>query len=171
MPLSKHICLLGFMGAGKSTLGAALAKRLNVSWIDSDLWIEQTQQRSIQEIITVFGWPAFRALEHEFTLSMAAQKPSVISCGGGFPLAQENWHWISQYCTTIYLQVDSEHLYERLSLNQGSRPLLANLNQESLKLFITSELEQREPIYERADFIVNGNGTAEETISLMEALI
>ena len=171
MPLSKHICLLGFMGAGKSTLGAALAKRFNVSWIDSDLWIEQTQQRSIQEIITMFGWPAFRALEHEFTLSMAAQKPSVISCGGGFPLAQENWHWISQYCTSIYLQVDREHLYERLLLNQGSRPLLANLNQESLKLFITSELEQREPIYERADFIVNGNGTAEETISLMEALI
>ena len=159
------------MGAGKSTLGAALAKRFNVSWIDSDLWIEQTQQRSIQEIITMFGWPAFRALEHEFTLSMAAQKPSVISCGGGFPLAQENWHWISQYCTSIYLQVDREHLYERLLLNQGSRPLLANLNQESLKLFITSELEQREPIYERADFIVNGNGTAEETISLLEALI
>jgi shikimate kinase len=119
----------------------------------------------------VFGWPAFRALEHEFTLSMAAQKPSVISCGGGFPLAQENWHWISQYCTSIYLQVDSEHLYERLSLNQGSRPLLSNLNQESLKLFITSELEHREPIYEKAAFIVNGNGTAEETISLLEALI
>ena len=171
MPLSKHICLLGFMGAGKSTLGAALAKRFNVSWIDSDLWIEQSQQQSIQDIITVFGWPAFRALEHEFTLSMAAQKPSVISCGGGFPLAQENWHWISQYCTSIYLQVDREHLYERLLLNQGSRPLLANLNQESLKLFITSELEQREPIYGRADFIVNGNGTAEETISLLEALI
>ena len=171
MPLSKHICLLWFMGAGKSTLGAALAERLNVSWIDSDLWIEQSQQQSIQEIITPVGWPAFRALEHEFTLSMAAQKPSVISCGGGFSLAQENWHWISQYCTSIYLQVDREHLYERLSLNQGSRPLLANLNQESLKIFIASELENREPIYERADFIVNGNGTAEETISLMEALI
>jgi len=102
---------------------------------------------------------------------MATQKPSVISCGGGFTLAQENWHWISQYCTSIYLQVDSEHLYERLLANQGSRPLLANLNQESLKLFITSELKYREPIYAKADVIVNGNGTAEETISLLEALI
>ena len=171
MPLSKHICLLGFMGAGKSTLGAELAERLNVSWNDSDLWIEQTQQQSIQEIITAVGWPAFRAFEQEFTLSMATQKPSVISCGGGFPLVQENWHWISQHCTSIYLQVDSEHLYERLLSNQGSRPLLANLNQESLKLFITSELKYREPIYAKADVIVNGNGTAEETISLLEALI
>ena len=171
MPLSKHICLLGFMGAGKSTLGAALAERLNVSWIDSDLWIEQTQQRSKQEIITAFGWPAFRAFEQEFTMSMATQEPSVISCGGGFSLAKENWLWISQYCTSIYLQVDSELLCERLSVNQGSRPLLANLNQESLKLFITSELKHREPIYEKADVIVNGNGTLDETISLLEALI
>jgi shikimate kinase len=159
------------MGAGKSTLGEALAERLKVSWIDSDLWVEQTQQRSIQEIITAFGWPAFRAFEQEFTMSMASREPLVISCGGGFPLAKENWHWISEHCTSIYLKVDVELLYDRLLKNQGSRPLLANLNQESLKLFITSELKHREPIYEKANVIVNGNGTVQETISLLEALI
>jgi shikimate kinase len=159
------------MGAGKSTLAEALAERLNVSWIDSDLWVEQTQQRSIQEIITAFGWPAFRSFEHEFTMSMASQEPSVISCGGGYPLVKENWHWISEHCTSIYLKVDVELLYNRLLKNQRSRPLLANLNQESLKLFITSELKHREPIYEKADVIVNGNGTVPETISLLEALI
>ena len=171
MPLSKHICLLGFMGAGKSTLAEALAERLNVSWIDSDLWIEQTQQRSIQEIITVFGWPAFRSFEHEFTMSMASREPSVISCGGGFPLAKENWHWISEHCTSIYLKVDVELLYNRLLKNQRSRPLLANLNQESLKSYIASKLMEREAYYERANFMVNGNGTVQETISLLEGLV
>ena len=171
MPLSKHICLLGFMGAGKSTLAEALAERLNVSWIDSDLWVEQTQQRSIQEIITAFGWPAFRSFEHEFTMSMASREPSVISCGGGYPLAEENWHWISEHCTSIYLKVDVELLYNRLLKNQGSRPLLANLNQESLISYIASKLMEREAFYERANFIVNGNGTVPETISLLEALI
>lgn len=171
MALSKHICLLGFMGAGKSTVGESLAQRLNVSWIDSDLWIEQSKQQSIQELISTYGWSVFRDCEKEFPKSINSREPSVISCGGGFPLDKSNWNWISTYCTSIYIEVDVDLLFLRLSDNLASRPLLKDLNQESLKLYIASELKRREPFYKRANFIVNGNGTIKDIISLVEALI
>lgn len=159
------------MGAGKSTVGKALAQRLGFSWVDSDFWIESKQGQSILEIVSDLGWPAFRALEREFTCEINDKTPMVISCGGGFPLDQENWQWISRNCTSIYLRVDAEVLLKRLVDETSNRPLLQQKNRGELMQFIAEELTQREPIYTKADYIIDANGTVEEILLRIGELI
>ena len=159
------------MGSGKSTVGKALAQRSGISWVDSDSWIEEKQGQSISEIVSDLGWPAFRALEREFVFEMNAQAPLVISCGGGFPLDHENWQWISRNCTSIYLRVDKEILLKRLVDETSNRPLLQHKNREELMQFIDEELTERESVYSKADWVIDANGTVEETLQRIEALI
>ena len=159
------------MGSGKSTIGKALAERLGFSWVDSDSWIEAKQGQSISEIVGDRGWQAFRALEREFVFEMNAQAPLVISCGGGFPLDHENWQWISRNCTSIYLRVDKEILLKRLIAETSNRPLLQHKNRGELMQFIAEELTQREPIYTKADYIIDANGTVEEILQRIGELI
>lgn len=159
------------MGSGKSTIGKALADRLGISWVDSDSWIEAKQGQSISEIVSDLGWPAFRALECEFTCEMNDKAPMVISCGGGFPLDHENWQWISRNCTSIYLRVNKEILLKRLVGETSNRPLLQHKNRGELIQFIAEELTQREPIYTKADYIIDSNGTVEEILLRFGELI
>jgi shikimate kinase len=169
--LKKHLCLLGFMGAGKSTVGKELSQRLGRSWVDSDSWIEEKQGRSISEIVREMGWPAVRAMEREFTFEMNERAPMVISCGGGFPLDNENWQWISSNCTSIYLRVDKDVLLNRLIDETASRPLLKDKSRAELIKFIDEKLTERAPIYAKADWIIDANGTVQETIKRIQELI
>jgi shikimate kinase len=169
--LQKHLCLLGFMGSGKSAVGKALAQRLGISWVDSDAWIEEKQERSITEIVSEKGWPAFRAMEREFAFEMNEQAPMVISCGGGFPLDDENWQWISNNCTSIYLRVDKDVLLHRLIDETASRPLLKDKSRAELIQFIDDKLTERIPVYMKMDWIIDANGSIEETLLQIQKLI
>lgn len=171
MILEKHLCLLGFMGSGKSTIGKALAERLGFSWVDSDSWIEAKLGQSIIDFVIEKGWPAFRALEREFTYEMNDKAPMVISFGGGFPLDIENWNWISRNCTSIYLRVETEELLKRLVDGTSNRPLLQQKEHGELIQFINEELTNREPVYTKANYIIDGNGTVEETLQRIKQLI
>lgn len=171
MSLKKHLCLLGFMGSGKSTVGKALAQRLGISWVDSDSWIEEKQGRSISEIVSEKGWPAFRAMEREFAFEMKLQAPMVISCGGGFPLDDENWQWISNNCTSIYLRADKDVLLHRLIDETANRPLLKDKSRAELLQFIDEKLAKRAPVYTKADWVIDANGSVEETLLKIMELI
>ena len=171
MSLQKHLCLLGFMGSGKSTVGKALAQRLGVSWVDSDSWIEEKQGRSISEIVGEKGWPAFRAMEREFAFEMNEKAPMVISCGGGFPLDDANWQWISNNCTSIYLRADKDVLLHRLIDETANRPLLKDKSRAELLQFIDEKLAERAPVYTKADWIIDANGSIEETLLQISGLI
>lgn len=159
------------MGSGKSTIGKALADRLGISWVDIDFWIEAKQGQSITEIVSDLGWPAFRALEREFTCEMNDNAPMVISCGGGFPLEHENWQWISRNCTSIYLRVDKEVLLKRLVDETSNRPLLQHKNRGELMQFIDEELTERESVYSKADWVIDANGKVEEILLRIGELI
>jgi shikimate kinase len=159
------------MGAGKSTVGKELSQRLGRSWVDSDSWIEEKQGRSISEIVREMGWPAFRAMEREFTFEMNERAPMVISCGGGFPLDNENWQWISSNCTSIYLRVDKDVLLNRLIDETASRPLLKDKSRAELLQFIDEKLAERAPVYTKADWIIDANGSIEETLLQISGLI
>ena len=159
------------MGSGKSTVGQALAQRLGISWVDSDSWIEEKQGRSISEIVSDKGWPAFRAIEREFAFEMNEQAPMVISCGGGFPLDDENWQWISNNCTSIYLRVDKDILLNRLINETSSRPLVKDMSRTELIAFIDEKLTERDPVYAKADWVIDANGSIEETLLQIEKLI
>jgi shikimate kinase len=159
------------MGSGKSTVGQALAQRLGISWVDSDSWIEEKQGRSISEIVSERGWPAFRAMEREFAFEMKLQAPMVISCGGGFPLDHENWHWISNNCTSIYLRIDKDVLLNRLINETSNRPLLKDKSRAELVQFIDEKLTERMPVYTKSDLIIDANGSIEETLLQIQKLI
>ena len=171
MSLQKHLCLLGFMGSGKSTIGKVLAQRLGISCVDSDSWIEEKHGRSITEIVSDKGWPAFRAMEREFAFEMNEQAPMVISCGGGFPLDDENWQWISNNCTSIYLRVDKDVLLHRLIDETAIRPLLKDKSRAELIQFIDEKLTERMPVYTKSDWIIDANGSIEETLLQISGLI
>jgi len=159
------------MGAGKSTVGKELSQRLGRSWVDSDSWIEEKQGRPISEIVSEKGWPAFRAMEREFAFEMNERAPMVISCGGGFPLDDENWQWISSNCTSIYLRVDKDVLLNRLIDETASRPLLKDKSRAELVQFIDEKLTERMPVYTKSDWIIDANGSIEETLLQISGLI
>ena len=171
MSLKKHLCLLGFMGAGKSTVGKELSQRLGRSWVDSDSWIEEKQGRPISEIVCEKGWPAFRAMEREFAFEMNEKAPMVISFGGGFPLDDANWHWISSNCISIYLRADKGVLLHRLIDETANRPLLMDKSRAELLQFIDEKLAERAPVYTKADWIIDANGSIEETLLQISGLI
>lgn len=116
------IVLVGFMGAGKTTVGSLLAKQLGVPFDDVDLIIESRAGRSIREIFAADGEPAFRDLEHQVTAELLAGRNAVLALGGG---AAE--HPGTRVCLrgsrVVYLEVGYDEAMQRVSHDLG-RPML-----------------------------------------------
>lgn len=97
--------LIGFMGAGKTTLGKRLARQAALPFIDLDVYIETNSGKSISALFAAIGETAFRALEREalerLTATHEAQS-AIISCGGGTPCFNDNMAWMNDHGTTIY---------------------------------------------------------------------
>ena len=140
----KRIVLMGFMGAGKTTIGKALAKELSCKFIDTDEVIEKEQGRKISEIFEKEGEPAFRDMETELLKRLKESKESfVLSIGGGMPVREENRALLRKIGTVVYLRATKEELLRRLS-GDTSRPLLQGGRLEEK---ITLLMNARETIY------------------------
>jgi shikimate kinase len=116
------IVIVGFMGAGKTTVGHLLAERLGLPFIDADLVIEQRTGRSVRQIFEADGEPAFRALEHEITAELLGGPDAVLALGGGaveHPATQQ----ALRASHVIYLQVGYEESMLRVAHDTG-RPVL-----------------------------------------------
>lgn len=164
-----QIFLIGFMGCGKSVLGKQLSQELgkNFDFIDLDLLIEKKNQMSISEIFQIKGEDKFRELEHNcledipVTLNMS-NKNAVISTGGGTPCFYGNMELMNRIGITIYLQMSTEALMNRLRPDEYSgkndkntRPLIKDLTGEKLKDYIQENLKAREAYYLQARYTVN----------------
>jgi shikimate kinase len=149
----RHIFLTGFMGAGKSRVGAILAARLGRAFVDTDALVEEAAGRPISDIFRESGEEAFRRLEHRAICRASEMPPSVISMGGGGVTREENWEVIRRSGVCVYLSATPETIFERVS-RKGHRPLLAGLNDRERMEKIRSMLSAREPYYRRADLIV-----------------
>ena len=137
------IALIGAPGSGKSTVGALLAERLGVGFIDVDAAIEAHDGRMIREIFAEDGEPAFRALEREATLALLAAG-GVVSLGGGAPLTPEIADALAgDGVETVWLQVDARNAAQRIGLDDG-RPLLAG---GGLRATLIKLMNQRTPVY------------------------
>lgn len=119
-----HILLIGFMGAGKSRVAAALAKRLGFAFVDLDREIERLAGKTIPEIFTRDGEEGFREVEHAALESLADAPDSVVACGGGIVLRDESRSLLRRLGRVVYLAVSAEEALARIGDTTG-RPLLA----------------------------------------------
>lgn len=140
----KRIVLMGFMGAGKTTIGKALAKELSCKFIDTDEVIEKEQGKKISEIFEKEGECVFRDMETELLKRLQESKEQfVLSIGGGMPVREENRELLRKIGTVVYLKATKEELLRRLS-GDTSRPLLQG---GALEEKVTALMEARECIY------------------------
>src|SRR4051812_17412505 len=121
----RHVVLIGMMGAGKTTLGRRLARRLSRPFIDSDQQIEARTGRTVREIFESDGEAAFRALETEALAdALATSSPSVVAAAGGTVLSEVNRERMRSLGTVVWLRAAPSELAQRVR-NGAHRPLLA----------------------------------------------
>jgi shikimate kinase len=159
------IFLVGMMGAGKTSLGKALAKQTGLPFIDTDAYIKVQSGLSIPEIFSTKGEAAFRKMEEECFYSFTSNA-QWIATGGGFPCFNDLMVKMKELGTVVYLKLTPEELNKRIQ-SVANRPLL----QTSQPINdLTRLLLERAEIYEMADFVINGNQTTDNLIKEFQKL-
>lgn len=156
-----NVALIGMMGTFKSSSGKIAAKKLSMDFFDTDSAIEKQCGKKIKEIFEERGEGYFREIEKEVVLAASKLRNTLISCGGGVVLAEENMQNLKNCGTVILLTASAEAICRRVK-NTDGRPLL---NQASLEENILEIISKRRFLYEKyADFkIENTNKTTNET--------
>lgn len=155
MKSKQNIFLVGPMGAGKTTVGRNIARRLKMEFFDSDREIEGLCGVSIPTIFEYEGELGFRDRETKVIDELTQRTSILLATGGGSVLREENRKMLSQRGIVIYLHVNLKEQFSRIS-NDKNRPLLQTENpRETLRKMML----ERAPIYESvADYRVNSNG-------------
>ena len=153
----KSIIIIGYMGAGKTTVGKALAKELGIMFYDLDWYIESRMHKTVKQIFDESGEDGFRQIEHNMLHEVAEFENIVLSCGGGTLCFFDNMDYMNQLGETVYLKASPETLYAHLKMGKGVRPLLLNKTPEEVQVFIREQLQKREPFYEKAKHIFDVN--------------
>jgi shikimate kinase len=148
---AENIFLVGLMGAGKTTIGRALAKRLDKQFIDSDHEIEARTGASIPLIFEIEGEASFRHREAEVIRDLTAQRNIVLATGGGAILKPESREYLKARGTVIYLRASVNSILQRTG-HDKNRPLLQTADPRAK---LEQLAQEREPFYlEVADFVV-----------------
>jgi len=164
------VYLIGYMGAGKTTITKLLANKLHLPFYDTDQEIEKNQKRSVSEIFKKDGELHFRILETELLKDI--NQNSIIACGGGLPIHNNNMRLINSKGISIYLKASNNCLFNRLKNEKRNRPLIANKTNKELEVFIKNELQNRSPFYNLANYtIVVDNKSTEEVLREVNSLI
>ena len=154
----RSIVLVGLMGAGKSTVGRRLAKRLRLQFIDSDDEIERAADHKISEIFDRFGEASFRDGERRVIARLIDGPPKVIATGGGAFVDPETRKLILERCLAIWLDADLDTLAERVS-RRNHRPLLKD--KEPLPV-LQDLASRRNPLYAEAHLHIRSEPTPHE---------
>jgi shikimate kinase/3-dehydroquinate synthase len=169
--LGKHVALIGFMGAGKSTVGTEVARRLDRPFVDIDRQLEAQFQMSIGQMFLERGEPFFRAQEAETTLAaLRRAPPAVLGLGGGALASQQVREALRAYAVTVLLDVDVDDAWDRV---RGSERPLAQDEPQFRALH-----RERDPVYRDAadararsvDDVVLGAGGVQIGVGLIERL-
>jgi shikimate kinase len=146
------VVLIGMMGAGKTTVGARLARALDRPFVDSDVQVETRASRTVREIFETDGEAAYRVLEAEVLAeALAAEEPSVIAAAGGTILDPNNRRRMREFGTVVFLEAEPDDLVARVG-GQDHRPLLRDDPAAALR-----EIDRaRRALYEEtADVVVD----------------
>lgn len=144
--LDYNLFLIGFMGAGKSTIAKTLQKELDMELIEMDERIVQEQGMSINDIFAQKGEDGFRDIESQLVIDIGAQENAIVSCGGGVVVRPQNVENMKKSGKIIFLTATPETILERVK-NGKDRPLLnGHMNVE----YISELMEKRRALYEGA---------------------
>ena len=150
-----NIVLIGFMGAGKSTISSTLSDIFAMDVVEMDQLIAEREGMSIPEIFDTYGEPYFRDLETNLLVEMQSKKNVIISCGGGVPMREVNVREMKKNGKVILLTAKPETILERVK-DSHDRPLLENNKNVE---FIANLMEQRWEKYQAAaDIIIETDG-------------
>lgn len=149
-----NIVLVGFMGAGKTTIGKLLAKSIGFTFIDTDAEIEKEEGISVPQIFEMKGEEYFRELESNFITNFHRNE-CIVATGGGMPCHKDNITKLKELGTVLFINTSYDLIIKRLKINQNTRPLIKSglgENEELISLFI-----KRQGIYKSSDKEVSGD--------------
>jgi shikimate kinase len=147
----KTIVLVGLMGAGKTSIGRRLAKRLEVPFYDSDMEVESAAGCHIKEILDVFGEDAFLNGEYRVINRLLEQEPHVLATGGGSFMNPHTREQIKEKAISVWLKADLDTLVARVS-RRTDRPLLEDATRHRVTL--EELIQERYPVYGEANVVV-----------------
>lgn len=150
-----RIILIGYMGAGKTTLGKAVARESGLQFIDLDWYIEERFHAKVADIFAQKGEEGFREIERRMLHEVAEFENVIIACGGGTPCFFDNMDYLNTQGATIYLKGEPEVLQAHIGMGKSKRPLLEGKTPEQLHEFIKESLAVREPFYMKARYTLN----------------
>ena len=164
------------MGAGKTTVGKALAAELGVTFYDLDWFITTRYRRSVPEIFAESGEEGFRELERRMLHEVAEFEDIVLSCGGGTPCFFDNMEYMNSLADTVYLKASPEVLAMHLRMGKGKRPLLEGKSPEDLENYVAEMLVTREPFYSKAKYtldvsLLDNFAKIQESVQLIRELL
>ena len=160
-----RLYLIGYMASGKSTIGRKIAKRTELPFFDTDKMVEEAEGATVADIITYAGEEYFREAERRALEQTAEVENAIISTGGGVPMWGDNQAWISEHGMSVYLKRTPEQILSRLSPHgRQKRPKFRGKSDEELLRFMHEHLAEREPIYEKADMVIDCEEVSDEEI-------
>jgi shikimate kinase len=148
--MTSRMYLIGFMAAGKTTLGTLLSRRTGLPFVDTDTLIEQATGSSIADLFRSRGETHFRELEQQALRASAFLDTAIIATGGGLPAYDQNMVWMNAHGTTVYLQTDPQQLLDRLLQDHRDRPLLKGRSADEIGMFIDEKMAERSVYYHDA---------------------
>ncbi len=156
-----RVYLTGFMGSGKSTVGPILANTIGYDFVDVDRMIEEAEGASVAEVFRLRGEEYFRSREREAIIQLSREARRVIALGGGALVDPLSFETIITSGILVYLRIPKEILMKRLQ-HREDRPLLRDaaggrLPEQELRERIDALYRTREPLYARADLILDAD--------------
>lgn len=151
----RRIIIIGYMGAGKTTVGRALAKETGMQFYDLDWYIEGRMHKTVAQLFAERGEEGFRRIEHNMLHEAAEFEDVIISCGGGTPCFFDNMEYMNAQGDTVYLKAEPDVLCAHLKMGKTRRPLLEGKDKDELLAFVTEQLARREDYYTKAKHVLN----------------
>lgn len=157
------IFLLGFMGTGKTYWGRLWAAQQHLRFFDLDAEIEKHTGLTIPQLFEQHGETFFREQERQRLLSFDKEDNFILSTGGGTPCFYNNMEWMNENGLTIYLDTPLALLKERLIKEKMHRPLIKQLDEQTIEDFIKTSIQKRKEYYNRAHIILSTESISDIT--------
>jgi XRE family aerobic/anaerobic benzoate catabolism transcriptional regulator len=168
--MPRVVALLGLRGAGKTTIGRQLARRLHARFVELDRRIEKTADMSLAELFSLYGEDYYRRLERETLAEVLAEhRPTVLATGGGIVASPDTYAMLKSSAVTVWLRAAPEDHWNRV-VSQGDRRPMADHPQAMADL--RALLAAREPLYAKADHTIDTSGrTVAQIVEELESAV